>query len=90
MFNGRQLRARGGVLTGGTETGTVHDSSDFLTSLLDTLWCPVLCVLSSTCDVNQFKDGAEAAFLQTQASITQFNSMNFKLARMQRQRSTSP
>ena len=26
MFHGRQPRARGGVLTGGTETGTVHDS----------------------------------------------------------------
>ena len=37
------------VLTGGTETGTVHDSGDFLTPHRDTLWCPVLCVLSATC-----------------------------------------
>ena len=42
-------RARGGVLTGGTETGTVHDSCVFLTSLPDTLWCPVLFVLSVSC-----------------------------------------
>ena len=41
MFNGRQPRARGRVLTSGAETGTVHDSSR-----PDTLWCPVLCALS--------------------------------------------
>ena len=33
MFYGRQARARGGVLTGDTETGTVHDSCDLLSSL---------------------------------------------------------
>ena len=36
------------MLTAGTETGT--DSCEFLTFLPDTLWCPVLEVLSVSCD----------------------------------------
>ena len=38
------------LLTGGTETGTVYDPCVLLTSLPDTLWCPVLFVLSVSCD----------------------------------------
>ena len=38
------------LLTGGTETGTVHGFCDFLTFHPDALWCSVLCVLSATCD----------------------------------------
>ena len=38
------------MLTFGTETGTVQDPCVLLTSLPDTLWCPVLFVLSVSCD----------------------------------------
>ena len=56
MFSGRQPRARGGVLICGTETGTVHDSWDFLTSRLDTLWCPSSFCVCSQCFVIEFSD----------------------------------
>ena len=45
--------ARGRVLTRGTETGTLHDSEDFLIRFLDTLWCPVL-LLCSQCFLVEF------------------------------------
>ena len=54
MFYGRQPRARGRVLACSTETGTVHDSRNFLTSHPDTLWCPFAvcfqCYVTEFCD----------------------------------------
>ena len=50
VFNGSSARARGSVLTDSTQTGTLHDSCDFLISFPGTVWRPAVHVLSVTRD----------------------------------------